>query len=114
MAILDHSNNIILVKLPPEPQIRNELDKAMEIVRQGGGCDVIIDFSRVDIMTSLSISGFLQLYKILAKFNRGIVFFNVTPLVKDIFNATCLDNIFKFADDIHIATSFLQIADKPN
>jgi len=42
MAIQDYSDHIILVELPSEPQIRQELDKVMEIVRQKADYDVVI------------------------------------------------------------------------
>jgi len=110
MAIQDYSDNIILVELPSEPDIRKELDKVMEIVQDRTDCDVLVDFSRVDIMVSLSLSGCIQLHKLLNASGRHLIFFNVTNLTKDIFKVTCFDNIFEFADDFHDATTMLSAA----
>ena len=110
MAIQNYSDNIILVELPPEPDVRAELDKVMEIVHQRTDCDVLIDFSRVDMMVSLSLSGFIQLHKLLAASGRRFIFFNASSLTKDIFKVTCLDGIFEFANDLSAATAMLNAA----
>lgn len=107
MAIQNYSDNIILVELPPEPNIRAELDKVMEMVHQRADCDVLIDFSRVDMMVSLSLSGFIQLHKLLAASGHRLIFFNASSLTKGIFKVTCLDGVFEFADDLSAATAML-------
>lgn len=108
MAIQDYSDHIILVELPSEPQIRQELDKVMEIVRQKADYDVVIDFSSVDIMNSLTLSGFLQLHKLLAGSEHRLIFCNTAPITKDIFKVTCFDGIFEFVDDKSDALASLQ------
>ena len=112
MAIQDYSDNIILVELPAEPQIRQELDKTIEIVRQRTDCDVVADLSNVDIMTSLSLSGFLQLHKLLVDSGHRMVLYNAAPITKDIFRVTCFDGIFEFIDDKSDALASLQPAEK--
>ena len=104
MTIRDYSDNIILVALPPEPYIRDQLDKVMEIASQGTS-NVVIDFAQVDIMTSLAFSGFLRLHQLLTDSGRRLVFFNVAPLTKELFNVTCFDNIFEFVDDLDAAAA---------
>ena len=65
MGFQNWSDDIILVDLPREPRMRSELKTLIEIVRDRGDCDVVVDFSSVDIMTSTSISGLLRLRKLL-------------------------------------------------
>ncbi len=64
MGIQNWSEDIVLVDLPPEPQIADELKSVTEIVRDRGDCDVVIDFSSVDIVTSSSLSMLLRLRKL--------------------------------------------------
>ena len=64
MGFQNWSDDIILVDLPREPRMRSELKTLVEIVRDRGDCDVVVDFSSVDIMTSTSISGLLRLRKL--------------------------------------------------
>jgi len=110
MTIRNYETNIILVELPPEPRIRKELDKVMEILQDRTDCDVLVDFSKVDILVSLSLSGLIQLHKLVNAAGRKLIFFDVSSLTRDIFKVTCFDNIFEFADDLHAATAVLDAA----
>jgi anti-anti-sigma factor len=108
MAIQDYSDHIVLVELPSEPQIRQELDNVEKIIQQRTDCDVLVDLSNVDIMTSSSISGFLQLYKLLTNSGRKLVLCNASSVTKDIFGVTCFHGIFEFIDDKSEALASLE------
>ena len=110
MAISNYSQGIIIVELPPEPNIRAELDKLMEILNAGADNDVIIDFSKVDIMTSMTLSGFLKVREIISEAGRRLIFVNISAITKDIFKVTCFDGIFEFADDKNQALTDLTAA----
>jgi anti-anti-sigma regulatory factor len=99
MAICNYSEGVIIVELPPEPGIRSELDSLMEILRRGIGYDVVVDFAKVDIMTSLTLSGLLKVREIVAEASKRLIFVNASSITKDIFAVTCFDGIFEFADD---------------
>lgn len=107
MVVKNYSDEIILVDLPAEPDVRRELNKVMELIRAGSGFDLIIDFSGVDILRSLSLSGFLQLNELLSKTGHRMIFCNISQVTRDIFRTTCFENIFKFADSIQSAASEL-------
>jgi len=107
MGIINHAENIILVELQSEPKIRPELDKAMQMARHETDSDVIVDLSRVDILLSLSISGFVQLHKLLTAHGRRLVFFNASELTRNIFKLTCVDCFFEFVEDRDAAIAAL-------
>lgn len=109
MGIQDWSEDIILVDLPQEPEIGEELKTVTEMVRERGDCDVVIDFSSVDIVTSSSLSKLLKLRKLLADCGHQLVFCNVAAATKGIFTVTGLDGIFEFADDKFVALASLQM-----
>ena len=109
MAIQDWSEDIILIDLPQEPQMGDELKTVTEIVRNRGDCDVIIDFSEVDIVTSSSLSKMLVLRKLLADCGHRLVFCNIAPGTRGIFKLTGLDAIFEFVDDKFVALASLQM-----
>jgi anti-anti-sigma factor len=100
MEIRDLSENILLVEASPEPSLNEELAKTIDIVRErGDGCDVVIDFSRVDIVTSSSLSKLLKLRKLLMDCNHTLILCSVAKATKGIFSVTALDSVFTMAPD---------------
>jgi len=73
MAIQNWSEDIILVDLPAEPEMGDELKTITEIVRDRGDCDIVVDFSSVDIVTSSSLSKLLKLRKLLGDCGHRLV-----------------------------------------
>jgi anti-anti-sigma regulatory factor len=97
---IDHpSLGILTVDLPPEPEMGPELEIVAEVVRDGTDCDVIVDFSNADIVTSSSISKLLKLNKLLTEFGHRLLLCNVAPATKGVFKVAGLDIVFKFAAD---------------
>jgi anti-anti-sigma factor len=109
MGIQNWSDEIILVDLPQEPEIGDELNAVTEMVRDRGDCDVVIDFSRVDIVTSSSLSKLLKLRKLLVDCGHRFVFCSVAAATKGIFTVTGLDGIFEIAEDKFVALAGLQM-----
>jgi anti-anti-sigma factor len=109
MGIQNWSDDIILVDLPQEPEMADELKTVIEMVRDRGNCDVVIDFSSVDIVTSSSLSKLLKLRKLLADCAHRLVFCNVAAATKGIFTVTGLDGVFEIADDKFVALASLQV-----
>jgi len=109
MGIQDWSEDIVLVDLPPEPEMGDELKTVTGIARDRGDCDVVIDFSEVDIVTSSSLSKLLKLRKLLGDCGHRLVFCSVAAATKGIFTVTGLDGIFELADDKFVALASLQM-----
>jgi len=109
MGIQDWSEDIILVDVPQEPEIGEELKTVTEMVRDRGDCDVVMDFAGVDIVTSSSISKLLKLRKLLSDCGHQLVFCSVAAATRGIFTVTGLDGIFEFADDKFVALASLQM-----
>ena len=109
MGIQNWADNIVLVDLPAEPELGDELKAVTEIVRDRGDCDVVIDFSSVDIITSSSLSKFLKLRKLLADCRHKLIFCNVAAATKGIFTITGLDGVFELVDDKFVALASLQM-----
>ena len=114
MGFQNWSDDIILVDLPREPRMRSELKTLVEIVRDRGDCDVVIDFTNVDIMTSNSISGLLRLRKLLADCGHRLIFCNVPAATRGVFSVVGLDEVFEFADDKFASLAALQSANGIN
>jgi anti-anti-sigma factor len=109
MGIQDWSEDILLVDLPQEPEMGDELKAVIATVRDRGDCDVVIDFSSIDIVTSSSLSKLLKLRKLLGDCGHRLVFCSVAAATKGIFTVTGLDGIFEIADDKFVALASLQM-----
>ncbi|MBA7631957.1 hypothetical protein ES703_39495 [subsurface metagenome] len=109
MGIQDWSEDVILVDLPQEPEMGEELKTVTEMVRDRGNCEVVVDFSSVDIITSSSLSKLLKLRKLLGDCGHRLIFCNVAAATKGIFTVTGLDGIFEIADDKFVALASLQM-----
>jgi len=113
MAFQNLSENIILVDLAGEPQMRDELKTITDMVADRRDCDVIIDFSGVDIVTSSSLSSLLRLRQLLVDCGHRLVFCGVAPFTRSTFSVTGLDGIFELAEDRTAAAAVLQCAGQP-
>ena len=109
MGIQDWSEDVVLVDLPREPNMGDELKTVTELVRDRGNCEVVLDFSDVDIVTSSSLSKLLKLRKLLTDCGHRLIFCNVAAATKGIFTVTGLDGVFEIADDKFVALASLQI-----
>jgi anti-anti-sigma factor len=109
MGIQNWSEDIILVDLPQEPEMGDELKTVTGMVRDRGDCDVVIDFSSVDIITSSSLSKLLKLRKMLSDCGHRLIFCTVAAATKGIFTVTGLDGIFEIAEDKFVALASLQM-----
>ena len=109
MGIQNWSEDIMLVDVPAEPEMGDELKTVTQIVRDRGDCDVVMDMSSVDIVTSSSLSKLLKLRKMLGDCGHRLVLCSVAPATKGIFTVTGLDGIFEVTDDKFVALAGLQI-----
>ena len=104
MTIKNWSDNIIIVNLHKELRISEELKNVNEIISNRDNCDVIVDFSDVDIVTSSDICNLIILHTSLRKRGRRLILCNVAVLTKCIFTVAGLDELFDFADDKDVQT----------
>ena len=112
MGIQNWSEDTIFVDLHREPKMRDELKTVIDIVHDRGDCNVIIDFSAVDIITSSSLSALLKLRQSLADNGHRLIFCNVQAFTKKAFEVTGLDGIFELADDRDVLFANLQSLEK--
>jgi anti-anti-sigma regulatory factor len=112
MGIQNFSEDVILADLPcKEPQIANELKSLNEIVSTRSDCDVVIDFFRVELITSSSLSNLIILRNFLQEHGRQLILCNVAIVTKYIFMVADLDKIFDFVDDHSTALAVVQGAE---
>lgn len=110
------SDDVLLVVLSKEPQLRSQLAELNETISTMSPCDVIIDLCLVEIITSSSISNLMILRHLLSEQGRKLVLCSVGLPTKGVFSTVGLENLFHFAPDrssaLAIIRSTRQTADK--
>ena len=101
MEIQNLPENVILVKLSEsKPKISDELKELNETISKKNNCDVVIDFSFVEIINSSNISNLLLLRGFLDDHGRRLILYNVQTITKCIFVVAGLTDSFVFIDDM--------------
>jgi anti-anti-sigma regulatory factor len=113
MRIKNLSKDVLLVELPSKsPKITHELKVVNEAVsKKKSNRDVIIDFSRVEIINSSNISNLLILHNLLQNSGHRLIFCNVSTVTKCIFVVAGLDKVFDFTGEQPAALMAVQNAD---
>lgn len=109
MGIRNLSEDVIIAELPSEGlDIADELKTVNETISEECDCDVIIDFSKVEILNSSNISNLLILRGMLQEHGHQLILCSVAVITKCIFTVAGLDEIFVFADDESSALAVVQ------
>ncbi len=100
MGIQDQLENVIYTELPSEGiQMGDELKALNDIVTEKNDCDVIVDFSKVEIINSSNISNLLILRSLLQDKGRRLILCGMSTVTKCIFVVAGLADVFVFIDD---------------
>jgi len=114
MGIRNLSENIIVAELPSDGSDRaDELKNLNEIISNKDQFDVIVDFSKVEIINSWNISNLLILRSMLEDAGRKLILCNISTVTKCIFVVAGLSEIFVFAEDKHAALAAIPDKDTP-
>jgi anti-anti-sigma factor len=114
MGIQNLPEDVIVVELPSDNQkIAEELKAINETISKKRHRNIIIDFARVEIITSSNISNLLILRNLLENTGYQLILCNVAPMTKCIFVVAGLNETFVFADDNSSALETIKNADSP-
>ena len=108
----DWSEDILIVKLPAEPQTSTELHAVAGVALDRPKTDMILDFGSVDNLTRQTLYELMRLRSILRKGGRRFVFYNVSPVTREAFNGYGFDKVFEIAtaSDVIIKPSTKQVS----
>jgi anti-anti-sigma factor len=91
--------DILYVFLPPEPSLRPELTLLREHLPEVGDRHLILDLSRVEIITSPSIGNLLLIQKQQGQQGRRLILCGARLATRCIFRVAGLDTHLEFAED---------------
>ena len=93
----DWSDDILIVKLPPEPQAGEELDAVASMVSERPESDVIVDLGAVNEPAFRSLCELMRLSRLVSDRARRCVFCNVGAAAGRILNVYGFDRILEIA-----------------
>ena len=99
MGIQTFSEEILLITLPDQPQYCDDIEIVNKMLSDSVDFDVMVDFSKVEMLTSESICGLMILSKLLQGAERKLVLYNLPTAIQQIFVRTGLVTVFDLADD---------------
>lgn len=107
MGIENFSKDVVVVTLPEQPQHGSELEVVSTMFAETVDRDVVIDFSKVEMLTSETICGLMILDKLLDGAGHQLVLCNLSSAIKQVFIRTGLVTVFQFADDEAAAVEYI-------
>lgn len=99
MAIENLTEHILLVTLPARPQASSDINEATNAITMDTPRHVILDFSRVEVMASSTISELLLIENHVHELNRQLVLCSVPRKVCELIACVGLEGLFRFADN---------------
>jgi anti-anti-sigma regulatory factor len=109
MSIYRWSEDVILVDLPGRLEKDNELQAVIRTLRHGGPCDVVVDFSRVQMVGGAWLARLLKIQRLVQAYGHKLILCGVDPSIRGIFTIVRLDEQFEFAEDRFTALTSPQL-----
>ncbi len=99
MGIERLSDDILLIRLPGQPHHTGELDVVNKMFGDVVDRNVLVDLSKVKMLTSGDICSLMILDRLLRGAGHQLVLFSVPSTIKQVFVRTDLLTVFEFAGD---------------
>jgi anti-sigma B factor antagonist len=109
MSIERWSEEVILVELPGRLEKDNELQTVIRMLRQGNHCDVVVDFSHVQLLGGAWLTRLLKIQRLVEEGGHKLTLCGVAPAIRGIFTIARLDHLFDFAEDEFTALASQQL-----
>ena len=111
MSIREWSRDVILVSLSPRSAKHDELQKVAAMVQGKVGCNVAVDFSRIDVAGCAMLTRLIELRRLLRIHRHRLILYSLAPATHDIFRILRLDRVFDIAKDETAVLACLSASD---
>ena len=102
------SDDTVVVELPRELEGHDALQAVVETIRHDREHHVVIDFSRAEIVGSVTMSALLELRRLLRRSGRRLMLCSVAAKARTVFSVAQIETLFEFAADRKAALARLQ------
>lgn len=99
MRIQHWSEDVILVDLPADVTKHNGLQTVIAMLRHGPACDVVVDFSEVQMVGGAWLTQLQKIQRLAHQSGHKLILCDVAPATRGVFTIAHLDDLFEFAAD---------------
>ncbi len=99
MSIQRWSEDVILVELTENLQRHNDLHAVIALLREEGVCDVVVDFSRVQVVGGAWLTQLQKIQRLVQAGGHKLILCDVAPATRGVFTIAHIDDLFEFAED---------------
>ena len=107
MAVQRWNDDTLVVRLGNDPELSEDLAE-IDATLGGVCCDVVLDLTDLDMLTSSGLARPLKAHKRLHQGGRRLILCSVRDPVWGIFLTTGLDHFFDFAESVSEALTLLE------
>ncbi len=109
MSIQRWSEDVILMNLPGRLERDDELQTVIRMLRRGSCCDVVVDFSEVQVVGGAWLARLLKIQRLVHEGGHKLILCSVAPAIRGVFTIARLDDVFEFAEDKFTALTSPQL-----
>ncbi len=109
MSIDRWSEDVIVVDLTEGLGKHHELETVIRTLRQGYPCDVVVDFSHVQVVGGVWLTQLQKIQRLAGESGHRLTLCHVPPAIRGIFTIAHLDDLFEFSEDRFTALASPQL-----
>jgi anti-anti-sigma regulatory factor len=99
MSIQRWSQDVILVDLPEDLTTHGELKTVTAMLRAGCVSDVVLDFSRVQVVGGAWLTQLQKIQRLVHEGGHKLILCGVAPGMRGVFSIAHIEDLFEFAED---------------
>jgi anti-anti-sigma regulatory factor len=99
MSIYRWSEDVIVADLPEDLGEHHELKAIIGTLRQGHPCDIVLDFSRVQVVGGVWLTQLRTIQRLVHESGHKLTLCNVPPAIRGVFTIAHVDELFEVAED---------------
>jgi anti-anti-sigma regulatory factor len=103
------SEEVLLVDLPEDLEKRHELQTVIALLRAGVACDVVVDFSQVQVFGGAWLAQLQKIQRLAQESGHKLTLCGLAPATRGIFTIAHIDDLFEFAADRFTALASPQL-----
>ena len=107
MGAQTRPDEAVVIDLSRELEGHNALQAVVETIRHDRDRDVVVDFSKADIVGSVTFSRLLELRRLVRRSGRKLILCSVAPETRAVFSVAQLEKLFDFAENRRAALASL-------